>query len=165
MNANVEPAGVKIARGLLAGVVAGAVASFAMDRVQAAVTALSPPSDNDSDPATVKAAASLVGHDLPNTVKPLAGQTMHYLLGICLGAAYGIAAEFRPEVTAGYGAGFAIGSATLLDQVAVPGVGLGEPVWKASPATTAYSYLSHAIFGGVAELVRRQVRATLVPSS
>ena len=165
MNADVEPAGVKVVRGLVAGVVAGAVASFVMDRVQAAVTALSPPSDDHSDPATVKAVAGIVGHDVPEAVKPLAGQTMHYLLGIGLGAAYGIAAEFRPEVTAGYGAGFAIGSATLLDQVAVPAVGLGEPVWQASPITTAYSYLSHAVFGGVTELVRRQVRATLVLSS
>ena len=164
MTTDTAPAGMKIARGLLAGVVAGAVASFAMDRFQAAVTALSPPSDDDSDPATVKAAEDVVGQ-LPEDAKPLAGQAMHYLLGIGLGAAYGIAAEFRPGVTAGYGAGFAIGSATLLDQVAVPAVGLGDPAWRASPGTTLYSYLSHAVFGGVTELVRHQVRATLVPSS
>lgn len=168
MSVDTNPVATRIARGLLAGIVAGTVASFVMDRFQAAVTALSPPSDDEGDPATVKAAdgiaASVAGHDVQAAVKPLAGQAIHYALGIGLGAAYGVAAEFRPAVTAGHGAAFAIGSATLLDQAAVPAVGLGDPPWRASPATTLYSYASHLVFGGVTELVRRQVRATLAPS-
>ena len=171
MTDDTDPLGPKIARGLVAGVVAGAVASFAMDRFQAAVTALSSSEagGGSGEPATVQAAdgiaARTVGHNLPDDAKPLAGQAIHYALGMAMGAAYGIAAEFRPGVTAGYGTGFALGTATLLDQAAVPAVGLGDPVWKAGAATTLYSYASHIVFGGVTEWVRSSVRATLVPTS
>ena len=64
-------------------------------------------------------------------------------------------------MTAGYGTGFGIGTATLLDEGLVPAVGLGSPPWKASFATNAYSYASHLVFGGVTEFVRGQVAGTL----
>lgn len=157
----------KIARGIVAGVIAGAVASFAMDRFQAIASPLLPSSGGDekSEPATEKAADAVArqatGHDVPDADKPLAGQAMHYALGIGLGVAYGIAAEFRPAVTAGYGTAFGVGTATLLDEGIVPAVGLGSPPWKSDAATTLYSYASHLVFGGVSELVRRQVAGTL----
>ncbi len=158
----------KLLRGIVAGVVAGAAASFAMDRFQAAVTALSPSDDDDGDeeePATAKAADAIVsatvGGEVPEADKPLAGQIVHYALGIGLGALYGIAAEFRPGVTAGCGTAFGIGTATLLDETAVPAVGLGDAPWRADASTHLYSYASHLVFGGVTELVRRQVAGTL----
>lgn len=158
----------KVLRGALAGIIAGAVASFAMDRFQAAITALSSSGDDgEQEPATEKAAdgvaQALTGHALAKPDKPLAGQAIHYALGIGLGAAYGIAAEFRPAVTAGRGAAFGIGTATLLDEAAVPAVGLGEAPWNAGIAGNLYSYASHLVFGGTTELVRKQVAATLAP--
>lgn len=156
---------VRVARGVVAGVIAGAVASFAMDRFQAAVSPLLPSSGGDDEPATAKAADALaraaIGREVPDADKPLAGQAIHYALGIGLGVAYGIAAEFRPAVTTGYGAAFGVGTATLLDEAAVPAVGLGSPPWKSDLPTNLYSYASHLVFGGVTELVRRQVSATL----
>lgn len=160
-----EGTGAKLLRGALAGAVAGAAGSFAMDRSQAAVSALS--SSDDDEPATQQAADAigeqLTGSDVPEADKPLAGQAIHYALGVGLGVAYAVAAEFRPAVTKGYGTAFGIGTATLLDQGAVPAVGLGDPPWKAGPATTIYAYASHLVFGGMTELVRREVRRTLVP--
>ncbi len=89
-----------------AGLVAGLAASFVMDRFQAGVAALSS-SDSDAEPATEKAADKLsqavVGHDVPDDRKPLAGQAVHYALGAGLGVVYAVAAEYRPTVTAGYG--------------------------------------------------------------
>ena len=159
----------RVARGIVAGVIAGAVASFAMDRFQAVASSLLPSDGGDEEPATQKAADTVAkvvaGHEVPDNAKPLAGQSVHYALGIGLGIAYGLAAEFRPAVTAGYGAAFGLGTATLLDEAAVPAVGLGEAPWKTPIATTVYGYTSHLVFGGVAELVRRQVAGTLIISA
>lgn len=162
-----ESTAAKLARGLVAGVIAGAVASFAMDRFQAVVSPMLPSSGSASEPATEKAADAIAtgvtGTAVPEADKPLAGQAVHYAVGIALGAAYGIAAEFRPAVTAGYGAAFGLGTATILDEAAVPAAGLGSAPWDAGIASNLYSYASHLIFGGVSEIVRRQVAATLLP--
>lgn len=157
----------KLTRGLVAGVIAGAVASFAMDRFQAVAAPLLPSSGSASEPATEKAADAvatrITGEEISDADKPLAGQAVHYALGIALGAAYGVAAEFRPKVTAGYGTAFGLGTATVLDEAAVPAMGLGSAPWDAGIASNLYSYASHLVFGGVSEIVRRQVAATLTP--
>lgn len=162
-----DSASAKILRGALAGLIAGVAASFVMDRFQAAVTALSSSDDGGSDeePSTEKAADAIAravtGSAVPEADKPLAGQAMHYLLGSALGAAYGIAAEFRPGITAGKGTMFGLGTATLLDETAVPALGLGAAPWKAPLSSNLFSYASHLVFGGTAELVRGQVAKTL----
>ncbi|WP_137898857.1 DUF1440 domain-containing protein [Sphingomonas sp. 2SG] len=160
---------VRITRGIVAGAIAGAVASFAMDRFQAATSSLLPSNGSDDEPATEQAADAVAkaatGHEVPDAAKPLAGQSVHYALGIGLGIAYGIAAEFRPSVTTGYGTAFGLGTATLLDEAAVPAVGLGDAPWKAPLSTTLYAYASHLVFGGTAEIVRRQVDGTLTKSA
>lgn len=165
MNEQDDSPTAKIRRGALAGLVAGAAASFVMDAFQAAVAALSSEDDAQSEPATQKAADAIArtvtGDAIAPADKPLAGQAIHYALGIGLGVAYGIAAEFRPQVTAGYGTAFGIGTATLLDEAAVPAVGLGATPWDAGPASNLYSYASHLVFGSTTELVRRQVAGTL----
>lgn len=156
----------KLLRGALAGLVAGATASFVMDRFQSGVAALTSSGDQPAaEPATERAAdgvaRAIAGVDLPASVKPLGGQAMHYGLGIGLGILYGVAAEFRPSVTAGFGTAFGIGSATLLDEGAVPVLGLGQAPWRTGLTSHLYSYASHLVFGGTAELVRRQVAGTL----
>lgn len=160
---------VRIARGTVAGLIAGVAASFAMDRFQAAASGLLPSDGGEEEPATEKAAdavaTAMTGQKVSDAAKPLAGQSVHYALGIGLGIAYGIAAEFRPAVTAGFGTAFGVGTATLLDEAAVPAVGLGEVPWKAPLSTTLYAFASHLVFGGTAEIVRRQVAGTLTPSS
>lgn len=160
--------GIRIARGLVAGLVAGAVASLAMDRFQALASPLVSSDEGDrSEPATEKAADAVsrhaTGHEVAQAAKPVAGQAIHYALGIGLGVAYGIAAEFLPPVTWGYGAAYGIGTATVLDEGVVPAVGLGNPAWQTDAATNAYSYASHLVFGCVSELVRKQVAGTLTP--
>jgi uncharacterized membrane protein YagU involved in acid resistance len=159
--------GARIARGLVAGVVGGAVASFAMDRFQAMASPLLPSSGGDSEPATEKAADAVArgvtGHAIPDADRPLAGQAVHYAVGIALGAAYGIVAEFRPSVATGCGTAFGLATATILDDAAVPATGLGSPPWDAGIASNLYSYASHIVFGGVNEIVRRQVAETLTP--
>ena len=158
----------KVLRGALAGTIAGLVASFAMDRFQAIASGLLPSGDDDagrSETATEQAADAIarkfVGHEVADADKPLAGQAIHYALGAGHGVAYGVAAEFRPSITAGHGAGFGLVTATLLDEAAVPAAGLGSAPWRTDLVTNLYSYASHLVFGATSELVRRQVARTL----
>ena len=141
-----------------AGLVAGLAASFVIDRFQAGVAALSS-SDSDAEPATEKAAdkvsQAVLGHEVPDDRKPLAGQAARYALGAGLGIAYAVAAEYRPSVTAGYGTAFAATTTALLDEAAVPAVGLGDAPWNTAPTTHLYSAASHIVFGTVTEGVRR----------
>ena len=146
----------RVATGAAVGLVAGLVASFAMDRFQSLVQ---PSSSGDGEPATQQAADGIAqvatGEPLADDAKPLAGQLVHYALGAALGVGYGIAAEFSPTVTLGAGTAFATGTWALLDEAAVPAVGLGDAPWKASPETQAYSLASHLVFGLAAEGSRR----------
>ena len=158
----------KLLRGAFAGVVAGVTASFAMDLFQAATSAMSSSSGEEaSEPATEKTAdriaEALTGSELAPADKTIAGQGVHYAFGIALGLAYGIAAEFRPTVTAGYGTAFGVGSATLFDEGFVPAAGLGEVPWKAGLTGNLYAYASHLVFGVTSELIRRQVVRSLEP--
>ena len=155
----------KVLRGAIAGLVAGIAASFVMDRFQAGVASMSSSDADTGEPATEKAAdgiaMTLTGTAIAEDNKPLAGQTIHYALGAVLGVAYGIAAEFRPAATSGFGAAFGVATATVLDEIAVPAVGLGKAPWQVSLSDNLYSYASHLVFGSTTEFVRRQVRATL----
>ncbi len=154
----------RIVRGATAGLIAGVLASFAMDRFQAIVSRVAG-SEDEGEPATAKAAdkVKIVITDAPveKVDQPLAGQIVHYALGTGLGIAYGIAAEFRPQVAVGYGGAFGVGVAAALDLTAVPAAGLGSAPWKTDAQTQLYALASHLVFGTVAEATRRQVRATL----
>ena len=153
-----------ILKGALAGAAAGLVASYAMNRFQAAVTTLSS-SKKQGEPATEKAADRLAeaatGHPVPERDKQFAGQAVHYGLGAALGVAYGVMAEVYPAATAGAGSGFGLAVAAVLDEAMVPAVGLGEAPWNTAPSTHAYTGSSHVVFGVAAELTRRFVRSAL----
>ena len=163
----------RIARGALAGLVAGATASFAMDRLQAGLSSLSGAGsgsggDSDDQPATSKAAdrvaVAATGHSIAAPAKPLAGQWVHYTVGTMLGLGYGLAAEFAPRITSFQGSALGLGTAVLLDEGAVPALGLGQPPWRAPASSHLYSLASHMMFGVVAELVRSRVDSTLAPA-
>jgi uncharacterized membrane protein YagU involved in acid resistance len=148
-------------RGLAAGLAAGLIASFAMEQFQK-IWAKAVPMPESGAPATVKAARKL---SLATTGKPLAeadekqaGNAVHYLFGAALGAAYGLIAEYRPAVTAGFGSGFGLATTTLVDELAVPAAGLGKAPTEVPAVSHAYTYASHLLFGGVVEGVRRMLR-------
>ena len=150
-------------RGLAAGIAAGLVASLAMNLFQKAWTKALPPPSSGDDPATVKAAQkasrAATGEYFRKTDKQAAGNAVHYLFGAVLGGAYGLLAEYRPEVTKGFGTLFGASSA-VFDEVGVPAAGLSAPPTEFPPATHAYALASHIVFGGVAEGTRRLVRAS-----
>lgn len=151
--------------GALAGLAAGLVASFAMSQAQAIAgkLGLDPSADSDEDPATVKAAQAVSrsarGMELQDpSSKELAGSAVHYVTGTLLGVAYGIAAEYRPETTVGAGTAFGLGTSLLLDEAAVPAVGLSAPPTEIDAGTHAYGLVSHIVYGLAAEGTRKLVR-------
>ena len=147
-------------KGALAGLAAGLAAAIAMEGFQRIVAALSQP--DSSEPATEKAAdrasAATTGEPVASAVRPAAGQAVHYLTGIGLGIAYGVAAEYGDAVTAGRGAAFGTATAALLDEGAVPALGLGPAPWETPASTHAYSAAAHLVFGLVAEATRHAIR-------
>lgn len=151
-------------RGATAGLAAGLVASLVMDLAQKGLSKLRS-SEGGGEPATEQAADRLAqaatGAPVPDERKPIAGQAVHYGFGALLGLGYGIAAEYWPQSTAGWGSAYGIGNALLFDEAAVPAAGLGQAPCDAPASTHLYTLASHLVFGAAAEGTRRLVRAAL----
>lgn len=154
-----------IAKGALAGLAAGLIASFAMNRFQALTQKLVEQDSSDDDPATVKAADAVartaMGEPISDDQRETAGEVVHYALGAALGLAYGVLAELRPAVTGGFGTGFGSAAFALLDEAAVPAAGLSDAPTQTSLSTHLYAGASHLVFGMVAEATRRTIRAAI----
>lgn len=148
-------------RAIAAGIAAGLVASLAMDLFQKAWGRVVD-MPQGGDPATVKAAQkasrAATGKPLAGADKDRAGQVVHYAFGASLGAAYALAAAYRPGITRGFGTAFGLATATAFDEMAVPAVGLSKSPETFPPRSHVYGYLSHLVFGSVTEAVRRALR-------
>lgn len=149
----------------IAGVVAGVVASAAMEAYQTGAAPLFGQGGSNDDPSTVKAADSAsrlaTGTPVTQRRRQRAGRDVHYATGTALGLLYAVVALFWPPVTIAFGAAFGIVVAILLDDFAVPAFGWGPPPWRTPPATHLYSLSAHLVFGVALEGVRRLVVALL----
>lgn len=147
-------------RGLVAGALGGLFASAVMNNFQALAAPLLPPSD--APPATEVAADKLAiaaaGVAVPDKAKPAAGNAVHYGFGAALGAAYGLAAEWSPAVTAGAGTGFGAAAAGLFDEIAVPALRLSPPPAETPAGLHLYGVISHLVYGVALEASRRLLR-------
>lgn len=172
----------QVLKGLAAGVIGGLVASWVMEEFQAAWTAVSSSmqgsnsastakdeaqgGDEQQEPSTVKAAElvsqKLLGHRLAKNEKAMAGNVVHYATGAASGAAYGIAAEIVPEVTAGAGLVFGTGVWLAVDETAVPLFGLSKAPTEYPLSTHVYALASHFVYGMTTEVVRRTLRKTIL---
>ncbi|MFZ3482866.1 DUF1440 domain-containing protein [Sphingomonas sp. 3-13AW] len=143
--------------GLFAGIAAGVVASAAMAAFQAAAARFVP-SDDDAEPATVKAAdrvsKAATGHPVPDRHRAAAGRTVHYVVGAALGGIYGVLAEYRPTTRRGFGGAYGLVTSILFDETAVPAAGLGAAPWQASLASQGYGLASHMVYGVALEGTR-----------
>ena len=167
----------KIWRGILVGLIAGLAASWAMDRFQDVWLAVSQSDDSQKkedvaraseasqesqDDATVKAASAisegLFEHKLTKAEKKIAGPAVHYAVGATSGIVYGIASEFLPEVTVGFGLPYGTAFWLVVDEGAVPLLRLSKPPTAYPASTHIYAFASHLVFGATAEGVRRLLR-------
>ena len=172
-------------KGLAAGIVGGLVASWVMDEFQSAWAKLSEstqqngsknpssgdgaqsqPDEEELEPATVKAAEAvsekLLGHHLEKDEKEMAGNAVHYATGGASGAVYGVAAELVPQVTAGVGLPFGTAVWLVVDETAVPLLGLSKAPTEYPLSTHVYALASHFVYGLTTEAVRRTLRKTIL---
>jgi putative membrane protein len=163
-------------KGLVAGIVGGMVASWTMDRFQYWWLSFggdserelqqAPSEDGDQeDPATVKTASAVsegvFGHSLTAREKEIAGPVVHYAVGTAAGAVYGLAAEFKPDMTTLAGIPFGAAFWMVVDEGALPLLGLAKGPTAYPVSTHAYALASHLVFGLTAEVVRSAVRRVL----
>jgi hypothetical protein len=117
------------------------------------------------DDTTVKAASAVsegvFGHKLTQSEKKIAGTAVHYLLGTGVGGLYGAAAEIAPKVTTGGGLPFGAAFWLVVDEGAVPLLGLSKGPGAYPLSIHAYALSSHFVYGLTAEIVRRAVRGSL----
>lgn len=163
-------------KGLVAGVVGGMVASWAMDRFQYRWLSFGGGDElklqqtpieegNREEPATVKTASAIsegvFGHSLTGREKEIAGPIVHYAVGTTAGAVYGVAAEYEPDVTTLAGIPFGAAFWMVVDEGALPLLGLAKGPTAYPISTHAYALASHFVFGLTAEVVRSTVRRAL----
>ena len=141
--------------GLAAGLVAGAV----MNGFQALWTAASGSAGSDEDPTTTKFADKLAkavtGEPVAEPLRQAADPAVHYTLAALLGAGYGLVAETSPFTRAGFGSGFGVATLLVLDEAAVPALGLSPPPTETPLPTHGYALASHLVFGLSLEAARR----------
>jgi putative membrane protein len=117
------------------------------------------------DDTTVRAASAvsegLFGHKLTPSEKKVGGTAVHYVLGTGVGGLYGAAAEMAPRVTAGSGLPFGAVFWLVVDEGAVPLLGLSKGPTAYPVLTHAYALASHFVYGLTAEVVRRALRKAM----
>ena len=117
------------------------------------------------DDTTMKAASAVsegvFGHELTQIEKKIAGTAVHYLLGTGVGGLYGAVAETAPNVTTGGGLPFGAVFWLVVDEGAVPLLGLSKGPMAYPPSIHADALSSHFVYGLTAEMVRRAVRGAL----
>jgi putative membrane protein len=169
-----------VLKGLVAGLIGGLIASWTMNRFQDIWVKLADHQDGsaqsskpeyhqsnneEQDDTTVRAASAiseaLFDHRLTESEKKIAGPAVHYSLGTGVGGLYGAVAEVAPEITAGAGLPFGAAFWLVVDEGAVPLLGLSKGPTKYPLSTHAYALTSHFVYGLTAELVRRSVRKAL----
>jgi len=177
----------RVCKGLAAGLIGGFVASWTMNRFQDGWSKLGqgnrmsprgqapscsrqPESDEQrsvepEDDTTVKTASAIsegvFDHKLTQREKKIAGTAVHYALGTGVGGLYGAVAEVGPKVTAGAGLPFGAIFWLVVDEGAVPILGLSKGPTQYPLSTHVYALASHFVYGITTELVRRVVLKAL----
>ena len=123
------------------------------------------PTPEVQDDTTVRTASAiseaLFDHKLTPSEKKFAGPAVHYTLGTGVGGLYGAAAEIAPKVTAGSGLPFGGVFWLVVDEGAVPLLGLSKGPTAYPLSTHVYALSSHFVYGLTAEIVRRAVRKAM----
>lgn len=176
-----------IPRGILSGLVAGTVATIAMDQFmklfgagQRAVERVQKMAEGKSsweianeqaqkeqqaveqEDSTEKVAGKLaeaVHHPIiARDDRKRAGRAVHYTFGTLMGAVYGVASEALPETAAGGGLAFGTLLFLCAHEIAVPALRLGAPPSETAAMDHLEHWAAHVVYGGTLELTRSLVR-------
>ncbi len=176
---NRNPGIAQIARGAIAGLVAGVVASWAANQFHSLwshvkgeqhpevarlsdrggrldtaaakekVASGEPPKEDATIAVASKVSTGAFDHALTEKEKHQAGVAVHYAFGAASGALYGALAEVTPLVKIVGGLGFG------------GFFKLSAPPWRYPFRMHAYSFISHLVYGAVTEQVRKTLRSAL----
>lgn len=173
---------IHVVRGMVAGMLAGCAASWAMNQFQSLHPQNQPqqgdgdgggearekasrqrhPESEEEDNATVKTAQvvsrKVFQHELSEPEKQLAGPAVHYAYGTLVGGLYGGLAELLPGVAAGVGLPFGAALWLLGDEIAVPALGLSKGPTEFGPEAHADALAAHFMYGASLDLMRRVLR-------
>jgi len=164
---------VSVWRGVVAGLVGGVIGAGAMSVAHTMVGGSTagarhqkPPRDQPADDdATVKVADGvarwLIQRPLPDDMKPVAGNLVHYTFGATVGALYGAVATCVPRVTLAIGLPFGVAVWFAAHVVTVPALGLAAPPTRRPRSEEGLEFVLHLVYGVVTELVRRLARRVL----
>jgi putative membrane protein len=88
----------------------------------------------------------------------MVGPAVHYAFGASMAAIYGTLLEREPVIRAGWGIPFGVVLWVGAHVIAVPALGLSEPIIRSKLPAEAAEVGAHLVYGIVAEEVRRLVR-------
>lgn len=103
----------------------------------------------------------IAGHELDDTSRLVASESIHWGFGAAAGAFYGALAEFYPAVTNKEGANFGLTLMALTHEGVLPAMALSAPAEEQSEREQSSEAVTHLIYGVVAERVRSLVRNAL----
>ena len=146
-----------LAKGLIAGLLAGVVATAA----KSVAEKIYPPRTHGEPEPPVVLAEKIAGHELAETPKAVAAETIHWAFGAAAGAAYGVLAEFYPAATARQGTNFGMTLMALTHEGALPALGLSAEPADQTTREKSSEMATHVLFGFVTETVRRYIRKSL----
>lgn len=152
-----------VATDMLKGAVAGAVATWVMDRVDWAMYRREDPASRrktwavrpeGKDPAHVIAsrASQAMGYGAVPQNHP-AGMAVHYTIGIAPAAIYGALRDRVPGVGAGRGLAFGLAMFVAEDEVANPLLGVAAPPQRYPWQPHARGLVAHLVYGLVTDAV------------
>ncbi len=102
--------------------------------------------------------AEAAGKQIQPDSKKQAGQAVHYSFGTLMGIAYGVSAEFLPEISSGGGTAFGTMLFLVADEIAVPALRLSPPPTETAPTDHLQHWAAHVVYGGSLELTRSLLR-------
>jgi putative membrane protein len=160
-----------VTRHVVAGLIGGLVASYAMEHFQQTLSWISREMGGasggggqqhrqpQSEPATYKAADAaahaVTGRHLRRQDKPLGGSIVHYAFGGAVGAIYGAAASQNREITAWAGIPFGATVWLVADEIGVPLSGFSKAPTEYPLQSHVSALATHLVYGATTEGVRR----------
>jgi putative membrane protein len=169
----------ELGKSLIAGLVGGFIGTIVMTQFQNAWSKASQklknktddspkkqhaPGEDEKDDSTMKAAgkiARLAGHELSYEEKKKLGPVVHYSFGTVQGGVYGSVMEVAEE-PGGLLPALLFGSTLfVVDEIAVPALGLSSKTTEAPLSAHLYGLASHLVYAVSTEIVRRGVRSAL----
>ncbi len=162
-------------KGMMAGLAGGLAGSWTMNEFQKLYARVAEGNgkqsqqrsgqEQASEDATMKAAnrisQAVLDQELTRKQKEQMGPAIHYAFGTIMGGLYGTLAEWRHDVTAGFGTAFATMLFVAADEIAVPALRLSSSPQDVPLSSHIYALASHLVYGVAAEGVRRGVRTAL----